>query len=75
MGVARVYHLIYIYKRISKGELLDTMKSRCDSPGPSDAMADKRSKLTTGPDSGAGAQPTGGLAGGDMRNCLTGGGI
>jgi hypothetical protein len=51
------------------------MKSRCDSPGPSDAMADKRSKLTTGPDSGAGAQPTGGLAGGDMRNCLTGGGI
>jgi hypothetical protein len=46
-----------------------------DSPGPSEAMADKRSKLTTGPDSGAGAQPTGGLAGGEMRNCLTGGGI
>ena len=44
-------------------------------PGPKEARADRRSKLITGSVSRAGAQSTGGLAGGDIRNCLTGGGI
>ena len=44
-------------------------------PGPSEAIAPKRSKFMTGSDSGAGAQSSGGEAGGDMRNCRTGGGI
>ena len=37
-------------------------------------MAAKRSKLTTGSVSAPGAQSTGGEAGGEMRNCRTGGG-
>ena len=42
------------------------------SPGAIWATAESRSKLTIGSASRMGSQPTGGDAGGEIRNCLSG---